>query len=76
MSESLTEAAIATPFIELDKLLKRENAADSGGAARHLVARGLVKVNGEVESRKRRKLHPGDTVEAGGRFFRIVAEST
>ena len=69
-------AAIATPFIELAKLLKRENAADSGAAARHLVAEGAVRVNGEVELRKRRKLYPGDVVEAAGRAFRVVRSST
>ena len=73
MSVDITEAAIATPFIELDKLLKRENVADSGSEARHLVAAGLVKVNGETESRKRRKLYPGDVVEAEGRVLRVAA---
>ena len=74
MSERVAEAAIDTPFIELDKLLKRENVAESGGAARHLVAAGAVRVNGEVESRKRRKLYPGDVVEAEGRVLRVASE--
>ena len=68
------EARICTAFIELDKLIKRENLAASGGEARHLIAAGLARVNGEVETRKRRKLHPGDTVELEGRRIRIVGE--
>ena len=74
MSDGVTTAAINTPFIELDKLLKRENLADSGGAARRLIASGRVTVNGEAESRKRRKLYPGDVVAAQGRVLRVVAE--
>ena len=48
-------AAISTDYIELDKLLKRENLAASGGEARALIDQGLVRVNGEVETRRRRK---------------------
>ncbi|MGI6655484.1 MAG: RNA-binding S4 domain-containing protein [Desulfobulbus sp.] len=53
---------ITTEYIELDKLLKREDCASSGGAARHLIDQGLVRVNGAVETRRRKKLRPGDTV--------------
>lgn len=49
-------------FIELIRLLKAVNLAESGGHAKLLVEQGIVKVNGAVESRKRAKLKPGDTV--------------
>ena len=68
-----TPASITTDFIELDKLLKRENIAASGGEARWMVSEGLVQVNGAVELRKRRKLYPGDLVQAQDRTLRIVA---
>jgi ribosome-associated protein len=55
-------ATITTEYIELDKLLKRENLTASGGEARYLIGQGLVRVNGVVESRKRRKLYPDDVV--------------
>lgn len=62
---------INTPFIELDKLLKREALTASGGEARYLISQGMVLVNGQVESRKRRKLYPGDVVEFNGERLRI-----
>jgi ribosome-associated protein len=54
--------AITGPFIELYKLLKRENIAASGGEAKYLISEGLVRVNGQVEFRKRYKTRPGDTI--------------
>ena len=53
---------INTPYIELDKLLKREDLAASGGEARWYISEGLVLVNGDVEMRKRKKIYPGYTV--------------
>jgi ribosome-associated protein len=50
-------------FIELIKLLKLKQLAQSGGHAKMIVEDGLVKVNGEVEFRKRKKLRPGDIIE-------------
>ena len=52
--------------VELYKILKFENLAASGGEAKYLIADGLVRVNGEVETRKRKKIHPGDTIEISG----------
>jgi ribosome-associated protein len=53
-------------FIELIKLLKLKQIAQSGGHAKMIVEEGLVKVNGEQEFRKRKKLRPGDIVEMEG----------
>jgi ribosome-associated protein len=50
-------------FIELIKLLKLKQIAQSGGHAKIIVEDGLVNVNGEQEFRKRKKLRPGDLVE-------------
>ena len=50
-------------FIELIKLLKLKQIAQSGGHAKMIVEDGLVNVNGEQELRKRKKLRPGDIVE-------------
>lgn len=49
-------------YIELDSLLKLLSIASSGGIAKMMVAEGMVQVNGEVESRKTRKLRAGDVV--------------
>lgn len=50
-------------FIELNKLLKLMGVAQTGGHAKLLIDEGLVKVNTEVEMRKRKKLRIGDVVE-------------
>ncbi|MDB5801121.1 MAG: hypothetical protein JWL63_2060 [Rhodocyclales bacterium] len=50
-------------YIELDKLLKLLAIASSGGAAKAMVAEGMVKVDGELEMRKTRKLRAGCMVE-------------
>lgn len=57
---------IDTDHIKLDSFLKAANLVGSGGEAKILIAEGEVRVNGEVELRRGRKLRPGDRVEMGG----------
>jgi ribosome-associated protein len=52
--------------IELCQFIKFAGLAESGGAAKQLVAEGGVSVNGTVETRKRKQLTVGDRVSAGG----------
>jgi len=58
-------------FIELIKLLKLLHIAQSGGHAKIMVDEGEVKLNGEVEFRKRAKLRPGDIVETSGKKISV-----
>jgi len=58
-------------YIELIKLLKLLHMAESGGHAKIMVEDGEVKLNGEVEFRKRAKLRPGDLVETSGKQITI-----
>ncbi len=51
--------------ITLGQALKASNLASSGGEAKVLIQGGEVRVNGEVETRRGRKLLRGDVVEAG-----------
>jgi len=67
--ETLT---IRDEYIELYKILKIENMAASGGEAKFLISEGLVRVNGQVDTRKRRKTRPGDVVEYNGEEIRIT----
>ena len=53
---------LLTEYIDLSQLLKASGLAMSGGEAKMFVTDGLVMVNGELESRKRRKLRSGDVV--------------
>jgi ribosome-associated protein len=50
-------------YIELHSLLKVTGLCESGGVAKLLIADGQVKVDGEVELRKRCKIRTGQTVE-------------
>ncbi|MDH3329366.1 MAG: RNA-binding S4 domain-containing protein [Desulfobulbaceae bacterium] len=58
--------------IELYKILKIENMVNSGGEAKAVIAEGLVRVNGEIETRKRKKIISGDVVEFGDEIIRII----
>jgi ribosome-associated protein len=53
-------------FIELNNLLKVMGLCDSGGIAKTLIAEGRVRVNGNVELRKRCKVRKGQLVEFEG----------
>ena len=61
MSESTFP--IHTEYIDLLQFLKATGMAVTGGEAKMLVDDGLIQVNGEDESRRRRKLRPGDRVD-------------
>jgi ribosome-associated protein len=56
-------AELETEFVELYKILKFEGLSDSGGNAKQAIADGLVSVNGEVETRKRKKIRAGDQID-------------
>lgn len=53
-------------FIKLGQLLKACNIAESGASAKTLIQEGNVKVNGNVEIRRGKKLKEGDIVTLGG----------
>lgn len=52
--------------VELYKILKFEGMVGSGGEAKQVIADGYVQVNGETETRKRRKIYAGDRIEFNG----------
>ncbi len=59
-------------FVELNKILKLKQIAQTGGHAKILIEDGLVQVNGEVEFRKRRKMRKGDLILIEGIEIEIV----
>ena len=63
-----------TRIIRLGQYLKLTGLAATGGEAKHLIQEGLVRVNGEVETRRKRQLHVGDTVELEDRAFTVTPE--
>lgn len=66
--------AIRTPYITLGQLLKYADLIDEGAMAKPYLAEGRALVNGETETRRGRKLYPGDTVLAEGRLIYLVPE--
>lgn len=68
----MREVGIRGDEIRLGQLLKLAGLADSGGEARALLQGGAaVRVNGEPEHRRGRRLHRGDVVEVGDQAVRV-----
>jgi ribosome-associated protein len=57
---------LASEPVELYKILKFESLVNSGAEAKLVIDDGLVRVNGELELRRRRKILEHDTVEFDG----------
>ena len=66
---------LESEFVELYKILKFEGIAESGGAAKQAIADGLVSVNGEVETRKSKKISPGDQIEVSGQTIDVIGKN-
>ncbi len=64
-----TKILINTEYIKLDQFLKWCGIADTGGTAREIILGEDVYVNGEIETRRGRKLRPRDKVEVFGKTF-------
>ena len=60
-------------YIELNVLLKLLGLAPSGGAAKAMIAEGAVRVDGETETRVRRKLRPGQSVRVADEEILVTA---
>lgn len=70
------ELRLKGDFIELDNALKVLKVADDGVMAKELILRGVVRVNGAVEMRVRRKLKAGDRVETEDTVITVVSQET
>lgn len=60
-------------YVELNQLLKLSGICDSGGAGKHLVATGAVRVDNALESRKTCKIRSGQRVTVGDILIEVVA---
>jgi ribosome-associated protein len=59
-------------YVELNQLLKLAGIASSGGEGKHLVADGLVTVDGVVELRKTCKIRPGQVVAIDDETIHVI----
>ncbi len=57
--------------IELYKLLKFEGLVESGARAKTVIADGAVRLNGAIETQKRKKVMAGDVVEFAEQEFEV-----
>lgn len=62
---------IKDEFIKLGQALKLSGLVDSGIEAKEVIIEGLVKVNGEIDTRRGKKLVPGDVVSFDNNDFVI-----
>jgi ribosome-associated protein len=67
----MIDVKINGEFVELYKVLKFEGLTQSGGQAKSVIANGEVTVNGEIETRKRKKLVAGDIIKFDRQELRI-----
>lgn len=66
------DVPIRDASIRLGQFLKLADLIDTGADAKSVIADGLVSVNGEVELRRGRQLHPGDVVAFAERAARVT----
>ena len=64
---------INTEFIKLDQLLKWANFTAAGAESKMFILNGEVKVNGEVETRRGKKIYDGYIVEFNGEKIKVKA---
>ena len=69
----MRDVSIDGDMIRLGQFLKLADLIDTGGEGKVLIASGDVSVNGEVDTRRGRQLHPGDVVEVLGRTARVAS---
>ncbi len=67
----MRDVEISNEPIQLYKILKLEGLASNGGEAKAAVAEGRVRVNGQIETRKRKQIVSGDIIEFGEEKLRI-----
>jgi ribosome-associated protein len=69
------DVPIRDESIRLGQFLKLANLVESGAEAKPVIADGLVRVNGGIETRRGRQLVVGDVVEVAGQAARVGDEA-
>ena len=59
----------ADEYIELNAFLKKNGIATTGGQAKNIIRSGEILVNGNIETRNKKKLHENDVVEFKGKKY-------
>jgi len=68
----MKEVEITKEPIELYKLLKLAGIASMGSEAKEMILAGKVKLKGEVETQRRKKVFIDNEVEVEGQILRVI----
>lgn len=71
---SIKKFIVKGEFITLAQFLKEEAIISSGGQAKWYLQDNPVNLNDQLENRRGKKLHPGDTLKVEGEEYRFVTE--
>ena len=67
--KNIEKVKISTEFIKLDQFLKWLAVVESGSEAKQVILDGMVKVNGDVEIRRGRKIYPECKIEIFDKIY-------
>jgi len=67
----MIEITIHDEFIKLGQAMKLAHLVENGGEAKEVIQKGKVRVNGEKEEQRGKKLHVGDIVEYNGETIKV-----
>ena len=67
------EIRIRDEFIKLGQALKLADLVSDGVEAKYVISDGLVKVNGEVDTRRGRKVYGGDVISYNGQDVKVLS---
>ena len=67
----MEEVHFTGEFIKLGQALKAAGVVENGAEAKEVIIEGLVKVNGEIDTRRGKKLYDGDVISFNGEEIKI-----
>jgi ribosome-associated protein len=70
----MEEIKIVTPFIKLDQLVKFAGLAKTGAKAKILIELGEFNVNGDLCTKRGKKIKPGDVIDFKNKKYKVVLD--
>ncbi len=70
----MEEIKITTPFIKLDQLVKFAGLAETGAKAKILIELGEFNVNGDLCTKRGKKIKPGDVIDFKNKKYKVVLD--
>lgn len=70
----MEEIIITTPFIKLDQLVKFAGLAETGAKAKILIELGEFNVNGELCTKRGKKIKPGDVIDFKNKKYKVLLD--